>query len=247
MFWLGLSSVEFVRYDRQLGIISEDGQLKLKNSTVLIVGLGGLGSVASIFLAAAGVGRMLLVDKDVVELSNLNRQILYNTNDIGKAKADLAKEKLNKLNPYINIESFRLRVEDEDFKDLVKKSDIVLDCLDNWRSRFVLNKLCVEHRKPLIHAGVREFYGQLFTIIPGETPCLNCLLPKQPPEEKIQVIGVTPGILGTLQATEAIKYLIGRGTSLKNLLLLVDLSTMEFKKLKIQRNPTCPTCGTIKK
>jgi len=244
---LGLSSVEFVRYDRQLGIISEDGQLKLKNSTVLIVGLGGLGSVASIFLAAAGVGRMLLVDKDVVELSNLNRQILYNTNDIGKAKADLAKEKLNKLNPYINIESFRLRVEDEDFKDLVKKSDIVLDCLDNWRSRFVLNKLCVEHRKPLIHAGVREFYGQLFTIIPGETPCLNCLLPKQPPEEKIQVIGVTPGILGTLQATEAIKYLIGRGTSLKNLLLLVDLSTMEFKKLKIQRNPTCPTCGIIKK
>mgnify|MGYP000333045187 CR=1 FL=1 len=244
---MGLSSGELVRYDRQLKIIGEDGQLKLKSSTALIVGLGGLGSVASLFLAAVGVGRMLLVDRDFVELSNLNRQILYNTKDIGRAKADVAKEKLSILNPNIDIESYRLRVEDEGFKELIKEADIVLDCLDNWRSRFVLNKLCVEHRKPLIHAGVREFYGQLLTIIPGETPCLNCLLPKQPPEERVLVIGVTPGILGTLQATEAIKFITGKGELLRNILLLIDLSTMEFRKLKIQRNPTCPTCGAIKK
>ncbi len=233
------------RYDRQIMLLGIENQKRLKDAKVLVVGAGGLGSATLNYLVAAGVGNIILIDNGVIELSNLNRQILYNEEDLGKSKAKVACEKLRKLNSEINIECHESTFSYELGKELVKKVDIAIDALDNWESRFILNKLCVNYRKPFVHAGIEGWYGQITTIFPGKGPCLYCLIRKAKTREKIPIIGVTPGVLGVLEAAEAIKMILGVGEPLIGRLLIVDLYTMDFKIITIKRDPNCPVCGSL--
>lgn len=241
-----LTREEVERYDRQIRLFGFKSQELLKKSKVLIVGVGGLGCPASIYLAAAGVGEIILVDSERVELSNLNRQVLHWTNDIGRLKVDSASDKLEKLNPNVKLEKFSVKLGVKEAKRLVSRVDVVLDCLDNWKSRYMLNSVCVELRKPLIHAGIRGLYGQLLTIIPGKTPCLQCILPTPPrEEEKFPVLGTTPGVLALLQATEAIKILSGYGSPAINRLIYYDGYYMRFYEVQVSRSSECPACSNL--
>lgn len=241
-----LTVEELERYDRQIRLFGVEAQERLKNSRVLVVGLGGLGCPASTYLVAAGVGEVILVDSEEVELSNLNRQVLHWTVDIGRLKVVSASEKLEKLNPNVKIEGVNVRLELEEARKLVSRVDLVLDCLDNWKTRYMLNRVCVELKKPMIHAGIRGLHGQLLTIIPGKTPCLQCLLPKPPrEEERFPVLGTTPGILALIQATEAIKILSGFGVPALNKLIYYDGYYMRFYEIGVSRSPTCPTCSSV--
>lgn len=232
------------RYSRQLPLIGAEGQKRLLESTALVVGAGGLGSPVLLYLAAAGVGRIVLVDKGHVDPPDLNRQILYIEDDIGRPKAEAAAERLRRLNSTISVVGYRLGVEDQSFEDHVASSDVIVDCLDNWMARFALNELAVKHSKPLVHAGVQEFYGQATTVIPGSTPCLRCIVPGVAEREgPIPVVGFTPAVLGAIEASEAIRLLLGDRPSLAGVLLVVDLKNMEFTKIKVGRRSDCPTCG----
>lgn len=243
-----LKPEELERYDRQIRLFGVEGQIRLKNSSVLVVGLGGLGSPASIYLAAAGVGKLIVVDKEVVELSNLNRQILYSTRDLGKPKTQVAREKLKELNPEVEIVPVQREADEELLEDLVKTVDLVIDGLDNWKTRFIVNRVCVKYRKPLIHGGIQGLYGQVMVIIPGKTPCLNCILPREPGAEEMTfpVLGPTPGLIAMVQVTEAIKLLTGYGNPVLNKLIVYDGYNMVFHEVSVARNPQCPTCGWIK-
>ncbi len=242
-----LTSEEIRRYSRQLGIIGEENQIKLKKSRVAIIGVGGLGSPVAYYLVAAGIGYIKLIDFDKVSLSNLNRQILHWTSDIGRDKVISAKEKLNKLNPNVQIIPVKQVLSKDNAKLLLGDVDLCIDALDNWESKLLLNNICVELRKPLIHAGVREFYGQMLVIIPGKTPCLRCIISEEVrlERDKIPVIGVTPGILGLLQALEAIKLLTNVGEPVLNKLVLFDGYSLEFSKVGVERNPNCPICSSL--
>ncbi len=242
-----LSDEELVRYDRQLKFLGVEAQLKLKRSKVLVVGAGGLGSAILYYLVAAGVGEVYVVDSERIELSNLNRQILYTTNDIGRFKVDVLKERLSSLNPNVNIVVYRRRFDRSLAEELIPRVDLVIDALDNWETRFLLNEYCVKYLKPLIHAGVREAYGQLLVIVPGKGPCLRCLFPKMPREERdIPVVGAIVGILGSLQVMEAIKLLTGYGEPSIGKLILVDGKRGSFEAIRVRRNPECPVCGHLK-
>jgi len=204
----GLTENELERYSRQILIWGSEGQLKLKESSVTIVGLGGLGSIISLYLVAAGIGKLFIVDKSKVKLDNLNRQILYTINDIGKNKALIARKKLLKLNPNVDIEAYPETFDEKIGSKLVSKSDLVIDALDNWETRIILNKICVKYRKPLIHGGVSENYGQLMVIIPGKTPCLQCIFPQRIERREVfPIFGPIPDIIGSLESLEAIKIL----------------------------------------
>ena len=190
-----LAEEELTRYSRQIMIPNwnVEGQLRLKNAKVTIVGVGGLGCPVALYLTAAGVGRITLIDKEKIELSNLNRQVLHWSVDIGKFKTFSAIEKLSKLNPLIKFESYEEEIEKENIRELIKGSNVVVDCLDNWKTRFILNEACVSERIPLVHAGVHSWYGQITTIMPGKGPCLRCILLKTPKEEeKFPILGVRP-------------------------------------------------------
>ena len=244
---MSLSPEELARYDRQISVIGVEGQEKLKKARVLIVGVGGLGSIVSLYLVAAGVGELVLLDEGVVELSNLNRQILYDTSDIGKPKVTVASEKLRRLNPWVSIKPIQARASEELLDKLVNEVDLVIDALDNWESRLVLNKVCVKHNKPLIHAGIQGFYGQLMVVVPRVTPCLQCIVPRSPlTPSKIPVLPPTPGVLGSLQANEAIKIITGIGKPALNKLIVYDGLKMEFTVVNVYRNPNCPICGDLK-
>jgi len=239
---LELSSEEFERYDRQIPVIGFENQLKLKKTSVLIVGLGGLGSSVSLYLAAAGVGRMVLVDNGVVELSNLQRQVLYNIDDIGKPKALVAREKLVKLNPNILVEAYSVDFTQEFGEKIFPSINIVVDALDNWETRILLDKLAFKYGKPLVHAGVESFYGQLTTIIPGETACLRCLFNiVKAPARRVNVVSTTPGILGLLEANEVIKLATGVGEVFKNKLFIYDGLRNNFTVIEIKPSD-CRIC-----
>jgi len=239
-----LAGKELERYDRQLRIFGVKSQEKLKNSKVTIIGLGGLGCALALYLTAAGVGFLRLVDKEKVELSNLNRQILHWTPDIGREKTLSALEKLEKLNPEITIETLNIEVNENNIHRIVEGSTLVLDALDNWKTRFLLNDECVKNKIPLIHAGVREFQGQVFVIKPGEGPCLRCLFPQPPKEEeRIPVIGAVVALIAMIQAVEALKLLTGWGKSLIGTLLFYDGIIQNIERIKVRRNPNCPICG----
>ncbi len=234
------------RYERQTLMIGEEGQSRLRSSTALIVGVGGLGSPVAYYLVAAGVGRVHLVDPGYLEVSNLNRQILYTTQDIGRPKVVAAAEKLSKLNPEVEIIPHAIGAESLEFEDLVKEADVVVDCLDNWPARELLNRLVVKHRKPLVHAGVARWYGQATTVIPGKTPCLACIYPKgMKSESPIPVMGPTPGVLGAVEAAEAIRILLGLEPGLAEKLLIMDLSAGAFEVVRVRRRPDCPVCGGL--
>lgn len=240
-----LTPEELERYDRQLRVWGVEAQERLRRSTALVVGVGGLGSPVAMYLAAAGVGRLVLVDPEVVELSNLNRQVLHWTTDLGRAKVESAAEKLRKLNPHVEVVAVRRRIESlEDAVQLVREADVVVDCLDNWRTRFLINEACVRLGKPLVHAAVRGLYGQLMVVKPGEGPCLRCLVPEEPPqEERIPVAGPTPGVLGALEAIEAVKLLTGYGEPLVGKLLVYDGLHGSVDVIAVRKRENCPVCS----
>ncbi len=239
-----LSEKELTRYHRQM-IIShwgESGQKKLRTSTVFIAGAGGLGSPVAIYLAAAGIGTIRICDYGKPELSNLNRQILHGEQDIGINKAQSANETLQDINPHVTVEPLMSKITEETVGELVGESDIILDCLDNFPTRHILNRHAVQCSIPLIHAGIHGLSGQLTFIHTPETPCLNCIFPGSTPSEIFPVVGVTPGVIGLLEATEAIKWLIGIGKNLKGQLLIWDGEEMLFQKVAVKKDPNCPIC-----
>lgn len=243
---MGLNEMELLRYDRQIRIsgFGVEGQAKLKKSRVLVAGLGGLGAPAAIYLAAAGVGKLIVVDRKRVEVSNLNRQILHWTEDLGKTKVESALEKLHKINPEIMVEGIVNEINEENVDKLVGGVDVVVDGMDNFKTRFLLNEACVRLGKPFIHAAVYGLEGRLMTIFPRKGPCLRCLIPVEPEEVKpFPVLGPTPAIMASMQVMEVIKVIVGLGEPLIGRLLVFDGSSMEFMKIVIQKSPNCPICS----
>ena len=242
-----LTKSDLERYDRQImiGEIGEEGQEKLKNATAFIAGAGGLGSSISMYLAAAGVGKIKIVDHDLIELSNLNRQILHWNNDIGSKKAESAQKKLQNLNPDIKIQCIDDTINEDSISRLAAGSDLIIDAMDNLPTRYVLNKHAVDNNIPFFHGAVKGFEGRVMTVIPGKSACFRCLYKGSVPEEKSPVIGVLPGLIGCIQATEVIKYITGIGELLINKLLLYDGLEMIFTTLKVKKNPDCEHCGHL--
>ena len=241
-----LTPSERERYDRQIMIreIGEEGQKKLKRSRVVIAGGGGLGSPIALYLAAAGIGTIRVIDHDRVALSNLNRQILHGEEDIGKRKVDSASSKLKKLNSAVTIEAVAETITESNVSGLVQGCDVIVDAMDNMPTRYLLNRCAVERKMPFFHGAVYGFEGRAMTILPGETACLRCLYRGPVPQEKFPVVGVTPAVIGSIQATEVIKYLAGAGNLLTNRLLLYDGLQMVFNEFAVNRNPDCDHCGS---
>jgi molybdopterin/thiamine biosynthesis adenylyltransferase len=241
-----LGRSELIRYNRQLKIpeLGVKGQKKLKSSHVIITGIGGLGCASAIYLTAAGVGRITIVDFDVVELSNLNRQVLYWEEDIGKKKVMIAQRKLSKLNLGTEIIPIFAKITGENVFSIVDGAQVVVDGLDNFATRMLVNASCVKHKIPYIHGGVSRFRGLITTIIPGETPCLACLYPEESPGgEGLGVLGIVPGLVANLQSLEAIKIMIGHGPSLAGKLLRFNGNDMKFRIDDIKRNESCKVCS----
>ena len=238
-----LSERERERYGRQILLFGEEGQERLKEAEIFIAGAGGLGSPVSIYLAVAGVGTLTVVDSDVVDQTNLNRQILHRDRDIGERKAVSAGEKLRELNPDVNIRALDTHIGEENAGVLVGEADGIVDAMDNFPTRYLLNRVAIAKGIPLFHGAIRGMYGQATTIIPGKTPCLACIFPKAPPGEVFPVVGVTPGLIGMVQATEVLKFLLGEGDLLANRLLLWDGMLAQASEIRVERNPHCRECG----
>lgn len=237
-----LTEHEQERYRRQLILPEwgEVGQEKLKRAHVVVVGAGGLGSAVLTYLALAGIGTIRIIDADRVELSNLNRQMLHGQGDLGRMKVDSAKQRLMALNPDIQVETVAEKIDVGNAVDLIGDYPIV-DALDNLPTRLVLNRVAIERKLPLFHGAVRGFEGRATTVIPGETPCLECLY-KGHVEEEVPVVGVTPGIIGCIQATEVIKYVLEIGALLKNRLLMFDGATGQVSEVRLKLDPQCDAC-----
>ena len=243
-----LTKSELERYDRQMLIPGWgiEGQTKLKRAKVIIAGVGGLGCPASLYLTAAGIGNILLIDSERFELSNLNRQILGFQKDIGRLKAEVAREKLEALNPEVEITTKNVIITRNNVRELIHGSDVVVDCMDNWETRFIINEECVQEKIPLVHAGIHGWGGQMTTIMPGKGPCLRCLIPRNPPELKpFPVVGATPSLFAMLQVMEVIKLLTGLGNPLIGQLLIFNGEDMSMNLIEILRNPNCPICKDL--
>jgi len=242
-----LTRDERERYDRQIMVegLGEEGQEKLMRARVFIAGAGGLGSPASIYLVAAGVGTIRVVDHDRVELSNLNRQVLHWDEDMGRRKVDSATEKLKKLNQGVEIEAIEGMITEANISQLVAGFDLIVDAMDNLPTRYLLNKAALEKDIPLFHGTVYGFEGRAMTIIPGKTACLWCVYRGAIPEGKFPVIGVTPAVIGCIQATEVIKYILGIGELLTNRLLIYDGLNLKFIELEVKRDQNCEHCGHL--
>jgi adenylyltransferase/sulfurtransferase len=240
-----LTKEERERYDRQIMIrgFGQEGQGRLRKARVFIAGAGGLGSPVATYLTAAGVGMIRIVDQDRVELSNLNRQVLHWQGDIGKRKVDSATQKLRKLNQEVKIEAIGEMITEANISQLVAGFDLIVDAVDNLPTRYILNKVALEKNIPFFHGAVYGFEGRAMTIIPGETACLRCVYRGVIPEEKFPVIGVTPAVIGCIQATEVIKYIVGIGQLLTNRLLVYDGLNMRFTEFRLKRDPNCEHCG----
>ncbi len=239
----------WARYQRQLGLpdFGEKAQKMLQESTVLIAGAGGLGSPVALYLAAAGVGKLLVCDSDKVELSNLNRQILFTTENLEQAKTKAAQQVLNKLNPEIKVESHVLRLDSHNMEDLARDVDVVVDCLDNVAGRLELNHYCVNKGLPLVHGGLEGWNGQLTFLHSPRTACLACFFDgKEKRQMTVPVMGAVAGILGSMLALEVIKYLSGQKGLLLNRMLFFDGLQMKFTELRINRRPDCPVCSLKK-
>jgi len=247
-----LTEEEQLRYGRHLILpeVGEEGQRRLKQARVLLVGAGGLGSPAALYLAAAGVGHLGLVDFDEVDRSNLQRQVLHGTRDVGRLKVDSARDRLADLNPNVHLEPWPVRLDRHNALELVRAHDLVVDGTDNFATRYLVNDACVLAGRPNVYASIFRFEGQASIFAAPGGPCYRCLHPEPPPPGLVPscaeggVLGVLPGLLGVIQATEVIKLLLGLGEPLVGRLLLVDALAMRFQSLKLRRDPACPACGT---
>jgi molybdopterin/thiamine biosynthesis adenylyltransferase/rhodanese-related sulfurtransferase len=239
------------RYSRHLLLpeVGHAGQLKLLDAKVLSIGAGGLGSPALLYLAAAGVGTIGILDSDVVEESNLQRQVIHDTEALGVLKAESARDRLQKLNPEVKIVTHSLRLDASNAAELISQYDVVIDGSDNFDTRYALNDAAVPLRKPVIHGSIFRFEGMASTFVPYEGPCYRCLYPEAPPADlapscsEAGVLGVLPGIIGCLQANEALKLIVGYGEPLVGRLLTFDAQSTRFGEVKVRRDPACPTCG----
>jgi molybdopterin/thiamine biosynthesis adenylyltransferase/rhodanese-related sulfurtransferase len=248
----GLDAPRRARYSRHLLIpeVGEEGQLKLLDSKVLLVGAGGLGSPASLYLAAAGVGRIGIVDADVVDESNLQRQIIHSTERLGEAKVDSARRTIEALNPDVQVVGYEERLTSENIERILADGwDVIVDGADNFPTRYLVNDASIWHGIPLVHGSIYRFEGQVTVFQPGAGPCYRCLFPSPPPPELAPscaeggVLGVLPGVIGSLQANEALKLALGIGEPLVGRLLLFDALSTEFSEMKLRRDPECPVCG----
>jgi molybdopterin/thiamine biosynthesis adenylyltransferase len=247
-----LANEQLERYSRNILLkeVGTKGQIKLLEAKVLVIGTGGLGSPAALYLAAAGVGTIGLVDPDVVELSNLQRQIIHSTKDVGRPKVLSGKETINNLNPDVEGVTYEEGVSSANITEIIKARDydFVIDATDNFPAKFLINDACVLLQKPFSHAGISQLYGQTMTYVPGKGPCYRCVFLNPPPvnaspaSEEKGVLGVIPGVMGTIQATVAIKYLLGIGELLTGKLLVFDALNMEFRKIEIATRTNCIVC-----
>jgi molybdopterin/thiamine biosynthesis adenylyltransferase/rhodanese-related sulfurtransferase len=247
-----LSADEILRYSRHLIIpdVALGGQKKLKAARVLLVGAGGLGSPLGLYLAAAGVGTLGLVDFDVVDLTNLQRQVLHGTKDVGRPKLESARERIRDVNPHVHVEPYETRLTSENALEIFEDYDIVVDGTDNFPTRYLTNDACVILGKPNVYGSIFRFEGQASVFAMDDGPCYRCMFPEPPPPGLVPscaeggVLGVLPGLIGTIQATETIKLILGVGDSLVGRLLLVDALRMQFRTVKLRKDPDCPACGT---
>ena len=242
-----LTTAEQQRYDRQMLIreVGRAGQKRLKKAGVVIAGAGGLGSPIAMYLAAAGVGHLRLIDCDTVETTNLNRQLLHWQTDVGRPKSESAIDKLTQLNPDIQIEVRSIKIDADNASELVAGCNAVVDALDNLATRYIVNRAAVSHGIAFFHGAVNGFEGRAMTILPGQSACLRCLYKGPVPKGVTPVIGVTPGIIGTIQATEVIKFLLGKGDLLTNRMIHYDGLAMAFDEFQVRRNPDCDHCGDL--
>jgi len=239
------------RYSRHIILkeVGGKGQKRLLEGKVLIIGAGGLGSPAGLYLAAAGVGTIGIADADVVDISNLQRQVIHHTPDLGKPKVISAKEKMEAINPEVKVNTYQSWVRADNIANIIRDYDFVIDGTDNFAAKFLINDACVLAGKPYSHGGILHFIGQTMTVLPGQSPCYRCIFPEPPPPGAIPtcaqagVIGVLPAVIGSIQATEAIKFLLGVGKLLTGRLLVYDAEGMDFYTSPIGMNRRCPVCG----
>ncbi|MDG6933162.1 MAG: molybdopterin-synthase adenylyltransferase MoeB [Nitrososphaerota archaeon] len=243
---------EIMRYDRHLIMpeVGVNGQKKLKAASVLVVGVGGLGTPAATYLAAAGVGRIGLVDFDRIEFSNLHRQVLYSEEDVGKSKVEVARTRLMAVNPNVVIETYPVRLDSSNALDIIRNYDVILDGTDNFPTRYLVNDASVLVGKPVVHSSIYRFEGQASVFMPGRGPCYRCLYPEPPPPGLVPscaeggVFGVLPSVMGSIQAVESLKLILGVGEPLIGRLLIFDALEMQFRELKVKKDPSCPICGS---
>ncbi len=248
---MSLTEQQIGRYSRHIILeeIGGIGQEKLLSSKVLIVGAGGLGSPAALYLAAAGVGTIGIIDGDKVDLTNLQRQIIHHTCDLGIEKVKSAEKRIQAINPDVTIKTYHQLAMADNIRTIIRDYDFVIDGTDNFGAKFLINDACYFEKKPFSHAGILKFYGQLITLLPGESACYRCIFNSPPPAGAVPscsqagVLGVLTGVIGSLQATEAIKYLLGLGKLLTDTLLTYDALEMSFRAVNLKCNPDCPLCG----
>ena len=240
-----LSERERERYKRQMMLFGDEGQERLSKAHIFIAGAGGLGSPVALYLAVAGIGTITIVDMDVVDQSNLNRQILHTDRDIGRKKTISAEEKLTAINPDIRIQAIDTRIDETNAARLIGSAGGIVDAMDNYPVRYLLNEVAIHKKIPLFHGAIQGFYGQATTILPNKTPCLNCIFPKAPPGEVSPVVGATAGVIGTVQATEVIKYLLNSGELLTSRIFIWDGLAGRADEIYAERISCCPACGGI--
>ena len=246
-----LNNDEVARYSRHLIMpeVGMDGQLKLKSASVLCIGAGGLGSPVAMYLGAAGVGRIGIVDFDVVDYSNLQRQVIHGTPDVGRSKLDSARDRLNAINPEVTVETHDVALSSENALELLANYDVIVDGTDNFPTRYLVNDACVILGKPNVYGSIFRFEGQASVFATKDGPCYRCLYPEPPPPGLVPscaeggVLGILPGVVGTIQATEAVKLIIGVGEPLINRFMIYDALRMKFRELKLRKDPDCPVCG----
>ncbi len=246
-----LNDQQLRRYDRNILLngVGMEGQEKLLKSKVLVVGAGGLGSPVAFYLAAAGVGTLGIIDADEVDYSNLQRQIIHSTADVGRPKVLSAAKKLRELNPDLVVKDYQEKLGENNYLQIIKDYDVVVDGTDNFPTRFLINEACARYGTAYMYGGVLGYVGQAMTIIPGSSPCLRCIFPREPGAKtptcrEVGILGAVPGVIGSLLATETVKYLLDLGELLTGRILTYDALSMQFFSVDTERNPECSTCGS---